>query len=145
MTQTRLALPVASATTLVTVDTARAALGLDAESVTALCESGRLLAFDVCTSCAAERRELRIWVDSIRGYIDGVRVGDDLRATLDLIIGHELAEYIPAAQLAQRFCVHRRSVYRWAESGDIEAHTVGHSIKVVRASLVPFLSGRRIR
>lgn len=143
MTQSRLALPVASATTLVTVDTARAALGLDAESVAALCESGRLLAFDLANT-ATERRELRIWVDSLRGYIDGVRVGTDLPATVEAIIGHELAEYIPAAQLAQRFCVHRRSVYRWAEAGDIEAHTIGHSVKCVRASLVPFLRGRRI-
>lgn len=144
MKQSRLALPVAQATTLVSVDTARAALGLDAESVTALCESGLLVAFDLSTGCST-RREIRIWADSIRGHVDGIHVAADPHDEIEAIIGHTAAEWIACTQLAQRFCVHRRSVYRWREDGDLDGHLVGHVMQVRRSSIVPFLSHRRIR
>ncbi len=144
MRQIRLALPVAQATTLVTVDTARAALGVDAETVTGLCESGQLVAFELQTATAA-RREIRIWVDSIRGHIDGIRAAADPAEEIEAIIGHTAAEWIACTQVAQRFCVHRRSVYRWTDEGDLDAHLVGRVLQVRRSSLVPFLNGRRIR
>jgi excisionase family DNA binding protein len=141
--QTRLLLPVVSSTTLVTVDTARAALGFDAETVAGMCESGKLVAYDLSSGTA--RREIRIWADSIRAHIDGSRLPQDEMDRLQIIIGHEVCEWIPTTQLAQRVCVHRRQVYRWVEDGDLVAHQVDNKWRVLRASLFPFLKGRLIR
>jgi hypothetical protein len=136
-------MPISTVTTLVTVDTARAVLGLDAESVVGLCEAGQLAAWNLGAS-GADRRELRIWADSLRAHIDGIRIEADVDDAIANIVGHPLSQWIPCTQVAQRFTVHRRSVYRWAEAGDLVTHQVDHQIRVLRASLFPFLRSRRV-
>ena len=82
MSQARLSLTVAQSTTLVTLDTARAVLGMDNDSVAALCESGSLqYAFDL-RSNTADRREVRIWADSLDAYKRGIRLESDDHAAL---------------------------------------------------------------
>lgn len=145
MKQMALQLPVTSATTLVSVDTARAVLGLDAQSVTALCESGELeYTFDLRRT-DAERREVRIWTESLLAYARGIRLPADPMAAIESIIGHSLAEWIACSQLSLRFTVHRRSVVRWIESRDVVGVLTGHTHQIQRQSLVPFLTSRRIR
>lgn len=145
MSQQRLALAVAQSTTLVTVDTARAVLGMDAESIAALCESGRLAwAFDL-KAAGHHRREIRIWCECLSAYQSGIHVPGGIDEALDSIIGHSFVDWIPCTRVAQRFCVHRRSVYRWAEGGVVITSRVDHTVRVLRASLASFLASRRIR
>ena len=145
MTQHRLALTVAQSTTLVTVDTARAVLGMDNDSVTALCESGSIqYAFDL-RSNTADRREVRIWAESLESYLRGIRIETDDASALESIVGHGTCEWVACSRVTQRFCVHRRSVDRWAKAGDVVGVVTGHTLQIRRASLIPFLQSRRIR
>lgn len=145
MTQPRLSLVVAQSTTLVALDTARAVLGMDAESVTALCESGQLAyAFDF-SAAPNLRREIRIWTECLQSYQSGVELPHDDDAAIESIVGHSYAEWIACSQVAQRFCVHRRTIYRWAAAGDVLTNQAGHVIHVLRGSLTRFLQVRRIR
>ena len=145
MKQLALQLPVTAHTTLISVDTARAVLGLDAQSVAALCESGELeYTFDL-RRADAERREVRIWTESLLAYSRGIRVESDPESAIQSIIGHSLAEWIACSQLSLRFTVHRRSVVRWAEAHEVVGVLSGHTYQVQRASLIPVLMSRRIR
>lgn len=145
MSQARLSLTVAQSTTLVTLDTARAVLGMDNDSVAALCESGSLqYAFDL-RSNTADRREVRIWAESLDAYKRGIRLESDDHAALESIVGHSTCEWVACSRVTQRFCVHRRSVDRWAKAGDIVGVLTGHTFQIRRASLIPFLMSRRIR
>lgn len=145
MSQARLALTIAQGTTLVTVDTARAVLGMDADSVAGLCESGALAyAFDL-RSASADRREIRIWAQSIESYVRGTQVeGSDWDA-IESIVGHHTADWIACSRLAQRFVVSRRSIDRWVREGSLYGVVTGHTLQIRRSTVVPFLTSRRIR
>lgn len=145
MIQPRLSLVVAQSTTLVTLDTARAVLGMDAESVTALCESGRLAyAFDLAAAPNL-RREIRIWTECLQSYQAGIQLPQDDDSAIESIVGHSYSEWIACSQVAQRFCIHRRTVYRWSAAGEVLTNHSGNVVHVLRNSLTTFLQVRRIR
>lgn len=145
MNHPALPITVAQSTTLVTIDTARAVLGIDAVSVTALCESGEIrYAFDLASD-ANHRREIRIWAESLAQYKSGRRLEADDRGAIESIVGHPLSQWIACSQVAQRFTIHRRTVYRWAEAHLITANQNNHSYHVLRVSLTQFLQSRRIK
>ena len=143
--QRGLPITVAASTTLVDIGTARAALGIDAQSVTELCEAGRLrYAFDLA-ACAQHRREIRIWAECLIQYQTGQELESDDEAAIESIVGHSAAQWIACSQVAQRFCVFRKTVYRWAEAQMIHANRSGHTYHVFRPSLIQFLHNRRIK
>ena len=113
--------------------------------MTQLCESGRIeWAFNLA-SVDDGRREIRIWSESLSAFQSGIRLPATLEESLDTIIGHSFAEWIPCTRVAQRFCVHRRSIYRWAAADLVLTHELDHTVRVQRASLLAFLRTRRIR
>lgn len=69
-TQTHLPLTIHERTSLVTVDTARAVMGVDSQTVLSLVENGRILwAFDVSAKGRGDTREIRIWRASVAAYM----------------------------------------------------------------------------
>jgi hypothetical protein len=144
MKQQSLALPIAQSVQLVSLDTARAALGYDAQTVTDLLEAGRLaFAFNVSAE-GADRREIRIWRDSIVAYHEGRTLGHTLAEALEVIVGHSRAEWIPGTQLGIRLTVSRMTLYRWIRDEIVAGVQTNHSVRVSRASLLSFLTNRRI-
>ena len=119
-TQASLRLSVAADVRLVTVETARACLGVDAPTVADMIDGGELVAFDVSPRREAIR-ETRVWVGTLEGAKVELPKADSERerAMLDHIVG--TASEITAAQLAQRISVDDNTVHRLANAGLIQS------------------------
>jgi hypothetical protein len=152
--QRMLSLPVASNVALVSLDSARTILGVDAESVSALIDDGTLRwVWDFAISTkAASRRELRFWKLDLLAAHARMQQQPEPIPTRDLLLPTVLETILPptkaafhaselqalftcSAQLIQSFC---RSHHM---AGEVRAHTRW----VSRQSLVSFLSQRLVQ
>lgn len=147
--QLKLSIPVAQRTTLVTVETVRAALAVDVETVWGWIDDGTIIwAWDIS---AAERRgeanrELRVWVrDVLRlcGHTLGSVVEPGLPQAIRTIIGHD-RDRIAVQELVHTLCASRQHIHRLISSGLLIGPRVGQRQFVTRNSLVAFLEERHI-
>lgn len=136
---------VPSNTALVSVQVARALLGLDRETVSDLIESGDLLwAFDLAARGAGDRQSVHVWVDCLLAKRHGLpQPAMSATDAVDQIVGFPGSPFVTAANLAIRFNVDRSTVFRWIHIGDIQGKTVGHELRADRGSVMAFLIRRR--
>jgi predicted DNA-binding transcriptional regulator AlpA len=134
-------------TALVTVGTAMAVLGVDGETVHARIESGALpWAWDIGVHDAAVQARgeqvnggVRIWARSL--------IAPDPRLKLDLVVGciiGERRERLRAGEVCRLFLCSRPTVWGLVKSGALAGPLVDHTQWVTRASLVRFLTERRL-
>lgn len=146
--QFRLNLSILDPVRLCTVETARVALGCDAETVMARIEAG-LIQFAFNLSTGTSKREVRIWT----GCFDPDLDPEDMhtRWKLDDVIANalgttpkRLAEEktftVNGSWLETKWCVSNWLVQRM----DIEKFTVGKTTKLSRRSAAAFLRDRVI-
>ena len=141
-------------TALVTVETARAALGIDADSVLARIDAGLLRwAWDVSASPPPPRhspaqrddggslREIRLWAREL--------IAPELCADLDpahairLVIGLD-RDRLRAVEVAQLLLISRPTIMRLVAAGELQGPRTGHAQLVQRSSLAAFLARRLI-
>lgn len=139
--QRPLVLPIASEVTLVDIQTIRALRGLDAESVAALIDAGRIRWVWDFSLPGAVRRELRFLAAEAMGAASTVTAS---RAdAIDMAIGVPPSRTrVRAAELEQRWVVSNQTILRLGRIGEITVEIAGHTKWVMRESLVKFL-GRR--
>lgn len=146
-------LPLTVAQTVALMDTngARTVLGVDAESISAMVDDGRLLwVWDFALSpSAAARRELRFWKMDLLAAAAEARGEAPPIGTRDLLLPTVIDTLLPrtkeafnswelqglfttSGQQLQRLCVGRHLV------GEVRKHT----LSITRTSLVAFLTKR---
>jgi hypothetical protein len=146
-----LPLAVAARTALVTVETARAMLGVDADTVFALHESGELRwAWDIgatrshAASKAGERREWRIWARSVQAY---QRKEALTCQTIQSVVAEILPvrrERFPSGEAGQLLCCSRHHLSVLVRAGLLEHTFTGGGFFISRASLAQFLTQRSL-
>lgn len=139
-TQSSLALAIHQRTVLVPVPVVRAALGVDADTVSAYVESGTIRwAWDI----AARRngiRELRIWA---RELIQPASRAMQPEEVIDLIVGTR-REHLRAVEVAQLLICSRPHVKLLHELGELQGPLAGHTQHITRSSLHDFFVRRLV-
>lgn len=143
-----LVLPVSAA--LVTVETARTALGIDEDSVVSLVDSGGLSrAWDISASelrGPLRIREMRIWARCIAAFQAGEpQPSEPLPAVIDQVLPKLARESLRADELRAILCCGQQTVQRLMERGIIHGHVSGRSRWLLRSSVVSFLTERVIQ
>lgn len=147
MTQLALQMPVSARTVLVTVETVRAALGVDTETVWSWIDDGTIRwAWDISATPSGDQanRELRIWLRDVLRLADSPATGlhdQDLPQAIRAIIGHD-RERVSAHELTRTLCCSRMHVHRLVDAGLLDGPMVGRVQFVTRPSLVRFLTNR---
>jgi hypothetical protein len=147
LTQRLMLLPIAARTALVDAQTARAALGVDADSISAMVDAGELRwVFDVSLNGAGDRtvRELRFWAKELAGNTGRSMQDTKPGAIVDEIIGFHAEEKLRAVTVAQLLLISRPQVHRILDAGLLQGFRNGHAEYVWRASLVSFLCHRLV-
>lgn len=142
-----LVLPVSAA--LVTVETARTALGIDEDSVVGLVDSGGLSrAWDISASAVngpTRIREMRIWAACIAALQAGKpQPADDLRTVIDQVLPKLNRDCLRSDELQAILCCGQQTVQRLHERGFITGHFSGRTRWLDRASVADFLTRRII-
>lgn len=142
-----LVLPVSAA--LVTVETARTALGIDEDSVVGLVDSGGLSrAWDISAAapCGPTRiREMRIWAACIAAHQAGKpQPADELAAVIDQVLPPLGRASLRSDELQAILCCGQQTVQRLHERGHITGHFAGRTRWLDRHSVVDFLTRRII-
>lgn len=140
MSQRLLQLQLSHRTALVTVDTARAVLGVDAETIAARIDEGTLRwVFDLALP-QAERRELRLWAGAL---IAPEHVPANAERVLTAIIGHTRPT-MRGAEVEQLFLCSAQHVARLHDLRLLTGEIVGHTRQITTASVTSFLRARCI-
>jgi len=143
LTQLRLPLTVAANVSLVTVDVARAARGVDAESVVALLESGTIRwAWDFAAPGASCRREVRIWV---RDLVGSAGPDETQESVIAQVIGATPGGRQRAAVIETRWSISAQHIQTLVAAGLWQEDRVGHTRYLRRQSLAAFLADRLIQ
>lgn len=138
---------VSTAVSLVSVDTARAVLGMDTESVTAQVERGRLRwVWDFASPGSETRRELRFWAGELGGYHGAPDdLAEDLSRVIAEIIGPTPGGRQRAAVLSIRFSISAQLIMDMVRAGVWAEDRVQHTRFIRRHSLENFLQSRLIQ
>lgn len=137
--QSALRLTIAQRTALVTVDTARAVRGVDAESILLEIEDGRIpWVFDI-GSRDTQRRELRIWARAL----DGVGATLSAHAVIEEIIGTR-RDTLRGSEVERLLLCSAQLVKQLHETRELAGELVGHTRHLRRDSLAAFLQRRRV-
>lgn len=139
--QRSLALCVSANVVLATVDTARAVLGLDAESVVAQVEEGRLRWVWDFAAPGSTRRELRFWVPELSNGTKPQPVDQVVAA----VIGATPGGRQRAAIIEVRWAISAQLIMALVRTGCWAEDRVGHTRYLRRASLETFLQSRLIQ
>ena len=140
MIQRSLSLTLSQRTALVTVDTARAVRGVDAESILAEIEDGRIpWVWDIALP-GSERRELRIWAEALLSAECGARsaesvIGEIIGTTRPTLRGSEVERLLLCSA---------QMIMRLHAAGELAGALVGHTRHLRRDSLAEFLRRRRV-
>jgi hypothetical protein len=127
-------------TALVTVDTARAVLGVDAETIAARIDEGQIRwVFDIALP-GAERRELRLWASSL---VAPEIVHRDSARVIAAIIGHQRAT-LRGGEVEQLLLCSAQHIQRLHEARLLAGQIIGHTRHLTAASLTAFLQARCI-
>ena len=147
-----LPLSVSARTALVTVETARAMLGVDSDTVFALHESGSLRwAWDIGASrahsarSAGERREWRIWARSVQAYQKREALPF---STIQAVVGEILPvrrDRFPSGEAGQLLCCSRHHLSMLVRAGLLARSFTGGSFYISRESLSQFLTQRSLQ
>lgn len=118
--QRALRLDVAADTRLVTVETAKAVLGVDWLSIEAMIDEGSVMAFDISPRTGLSRiREVRIWVGTMPGC--EVPLPRDpaaaIAAAIDQVVGP--GTEMSSAQLQARFSADDNTIHRLVDAGQL--------------------------
>jgi hypothetical protein len=151
--QRLLPLPVASNVALVTLDHARAILGVDSESVSSLIDDGTLRwVWDFAISTrATSRRELRFWKIDLLAAHARLKEQAEPIATRDLLLPTVVDSILTpsksafhAAELQALFTCSAQLIQSYAKGGHMTGQIRNHTRWVTRSSLVAFLTQRLI-
>lgn len=138
---------VSSEVTLVSLETARAMLGLDSESVVALVDCGRLRwVWDFATPGSDWRREMRFWTTEVlrvAGDMDASAVPED--HVVSCVIGPTPNGRQRAAAIAVRWCLSLQSIMRLVRAQCLSEDRVYKTRYLRRTGLEEFLESRLIR
>ncbi|MBX3732612.1 MAG: hypothetical protein KF791_08465 [Verrucomicrobiae bacterium] len=143
-------LDVSSAVSLVSVDTARAVLGMDTESVADQVDRGRLRwVWDFASPGSETRRELRFWaLELVRYHCDPGTMSphpEDLLRVIAEVIGPTPGGRQRAAVLAIRFSISAQLIMDMVRAGVWAEDRVQHTRFIRRHSLENFLQARLIQ
>lgn len=136
--QRQLPLSVASTTKLVTVETARAALGVDVASIDHMIDEGAVVAFDISTH-AGRNREIRVWIQSLLG-----NGNPSIDAVVADVVGG--AAELRAGDVTARLCCDDNTIHRLLASGhlrgDMRRSGKARLLWIHTSSLTHFLRSR---
>jgi hypothetical protein len=143
-------LPLDARTALVSIDTVRAALGMDAEAVCQQVELGRLRwVWDISThkpGChrvgAGSVRELRFWVGELLAPQLAHQLARPEAIALMLGPGHRPWR---ASEVVHRLLCSRSVVKRLVDTGELAGSLRQHTCWITRRSLERFLGRRLLR
>jgi hypothetical protein len=140
MTQRPLPFIISARTVLVDVQTVRAARCVDAESVFALVDDGKLKwVFDFSSELAKtysrfDKRELRFWTDEVTA--PDATAHKTIAQVIGLILGGK--QNFHSGEIEQEWVISHQTIMRLRLAGEIS----GGKGSITRASLVGFLSRR---
>jgi len=140
MTQRALDLGLHQRTVLVTTETARAALGVDAETVWTRVDSGTLRWVWNVSAAGGPLRELRFWARELVAP-DACR-DLDLDHVVNQVVGMESREYLRSGEVAHLLLVSDPHVGRLWKAGALPGLIAGRTLKLRRDGLVKFLQER---
>lgn len=136
--QRQLPLAVAATTKLVTVETARAALGVDVASVDRMIDEGVVVAFDISTH-ASRNREIRVWIQSLQGTSS-----PSVDAVVSDVVGD--AAELRAPDVTARLCCDLNTIHRLLGAGhlrgDMRRAGKSRALWIYASSLTHFLRSR---
>lgn len=146
LVQPRLPLVIHASAALVTVESARIALGMDEDSVLGLVESGDLRwAWDIAVH-PGRIREVRIWAQCLVARQQGDdQPGATLAAVTREILGSGPETRLRAAQVRALFCCSQQQIQRLVAHDELSGDVIGKKRWVTRASIESFLQRRRIQ
>jgi len=137
--QRHLNLPVHQRTVLVTVDTVRAARGVDADTILGQVDAGELRwAWDVSAG-KGEVRELRLWAREIIAPEACAKL--TAAAVVSSVIGSDKARW-RGTELAQLLLVSRPHIKALADAKELPGQIAAGTLWVARAALEKFLTTR---
>jgi hypothetical protein len=140
LSQRALRLTLHQRTALVTVDTARAVRGVDAESILAEIDDGRIpWVWDIAMP-GADRRELRFWGPALEDPGTADQAEADVLAS---ILG-TTRPTLRGAEIEVRLLCSAPHVKRLHEAGELVGLLVGHTRHIRTDSLVAWLRRRRV-
>jgi hypothetical protein len=139
--QRSLPLSVSAQVVLATVDVARAVLGVDAESVVAQVEEGKIRWVWDFACPGSTRRELRFWVPELSSGTKPQPVEQVIAA----VIGATPGGRQRAAIIEVRWAISAQLIMGLVRSGCWAEDRVGHTRYLRRASLERFLQERLIQ
>lgn len=147
-----LPLSVSARTALVTVETARAMLGVDTDTVFSLHESGAVRwAWDIGATRAhsakahGERREWRIWARSVQAY---QRRESLPFATIEAVVSEILPlrrERFPSGEAGQLLCCSRHHLSMLVRAKLLDRTFTGGGFFISRVSFASFLTRRSLQ
>ena len=148
--QPQLSLVVPASTALVTVETARALLGCDEDSVLGLIDEGKIAwAWDIALTRDKTRRirELRIWAQSLVARQElGEQPGGPIESVIREVVGMRTRERMRASEVRALLCCSQQHIQRLAQCGELRGE-VERGIRrwITRESLEQFLKRRALR
>lgn len=137
--QRQLSFPIHQRTVLVSVEMARAALGVDAGTIAMMVDDGRLRWVWDISAGGGLQRHLRIWAREIitpelNGFLPEAEV-------LDSVIGTK-REHLRAVEVGQLLLCSRTHMLQLIRSGALSGPLTGHTQHITRTSLAAFLRAR---
>jgi hypothetical protein len=143
--QPSLAIPFPATSPLVTIETARAALAIDEDSVLALIDCGRLRwSWDI-SLLHGRIREVRIWNRCIAAYHAGdPQPGTSLEEVVREVVSIGARERLRAADARKLLICSQQHIQRLVRNGILRGEVIGRTRWVQRESLESFLLRRRI-
>ena len=127
---------------LVTVETAKVALGVDLASIDAMIDEGALWAFNVSPKSVSRLREIRIWLRSLPGGLQ--RTEERIDAVISDIVGP--TQELRCGEVQARLCVDDNTVHRLFQNGllagEHRRNTKTRTLWIFAPSLTRFLRTR---
>lgn len=144
--QPQLDLRISDRSPLVTIETARATLGIDEDSVLALIDCGKIRwAWDIAVLGGISRRlrEVRIWAQCLVCHQSGLdQPGVDIATTVDSLLSGTASDWISAARVRALLCCSQQHIERLSRSQLLVGEVRGRARWILRSSLHRFLTTR---
>lgn len=145
--QRLLPITVSARSALVTVETARVALGVDEDSILGLVDTGSLRwAFDIAVCNIGRRnREVRIWAACLAAHQRGEpQPGESLAAALADIVPGASRHHLRASEVRAILCCSQQHIERLARNSALDADLSNRTRWITVSSLLQFLTRRHL-
>lgn len=145
--QPNLALMISDRSACLTVEAARAALGIDEDSVLSLIDTGDLRwAWDISLRRGQVIREVRIWARSVIAHQHGEKQpGAAVEQVIEEILGTTPPQRARASVVRSHLCCSQQHIQRLVEQGEISAVVARRTRWVETDSVRRFLMRRVIQ